>query len=134
MVAGAYGQEHLKELLRYDPVTDMTCSDLMCCTRYAGLSPSPEGDSWFNRGVELSRSAGCGAKALLYLYAGMTALARGTTAEARALLEKALEVEVDGMVELRVAGLILAGLAEVDRIQGEYDRARETLGQVRQGQ
>lgn len=134
MVAGAYGQEHLKELLRYDPVTDMTCSDFMCCTRYAGLCPSPQGDSWFNRGVELSRSAGCGAKALLYLYGGMTALARGTTADARALLEKALEIEVDGMAELRVAGLILAGLAEVDRIQGEYDRARETLGQVRQGQ
>lgn len=135
LVAGAYGQEHLTELSRYERVTQMTCSDFLCCNRYAGLYPSPEVEPWFRRGVELSGGAGgSGAKALIYLYGGMTKLARGQSAEARSLLQTALEVETGGMAELRVAGLILVGLAEVDRVQGEFERARETLRQVRQGQ
>ena len=133
-VAGAYGIDHLNEELRYHTISTMTCSDFLCCSRYAGLTPLPCGEQWFKRGNELARGTDSGAKALLHLYWGMTTLARGDSTSARLLLEDALAVEMDGLAETRIVALVLTGLAEVDRIQGEFERGLETLAQVRRGQ
>jgi hypothetical protein len=135
-VAGAYGKTHLRELLRYRPVTSLTCSDFLCCFRYGGLLPTADQEerAWFERGTELSEIGERGARAIIYLYRGMTVLSHGSSGDARPLLTQALQTEVDGMAETRVASLALAGLAEADRKEGEYERGRETLQQVMQAQ
>lgn len=133
-VAGAYGIDHLNERLSYRSVNVMTCSDFLCCTRYGGLMPCLMGEPWFKRGLELSNGEDLGGQALLYQYWGMTQLAHGDLSAARELLEDALAIEVDGWAETRFGAQILAGLAEVDRLQGELDRGRATLEQVRRVQ
>lgn len=131
-----FGEEHLREQFLHSRIDAMSCSDMLCVRRYTGLRPKLDRDTrnWFEKGTQLVRPGDSSIEALYGLYWGNIQLANGNLEDARQSIEYGLVHEVTGLTEVRVLSLLLCGLAEIDRIQGQLERARHVLGAVRTAQ
>ena len=129
----ADGLGYLMNYAEYNRISLLTVTDFLAVYRFHGLFPSPQMEEWLALGRPIAEGEGkdpVGARSLFFEYWGCAEASRGNLAKARALLEKALAVEEDGMKELRILTRIRSNLAEVLRRQGDPGKARELLKQV----